>query len=84
MNTDKIYACLLYTSLRSQGTMNGMITCAEHFSVPECLEKIQAYRVQDTVEAVTRREAQVYPALGGQKLRVALYDFGVKMCIRDR
>ncbi len=74
--------------LRSQGTMNGMITCAEHFSVPECLEKIQAYRVQDTVEAVTRREAQVYPALGGQKLRVALYDFGVKenmiRCLQKR
>ena len=44
--------------------MNGMITCAEHFSVPECLERIRAYRVEGTVERVTRREAQVYPALG--------------------
>ena len=74
--------------LRSQGTMNGMITCAEHFSVPECLEKIQAYRVQGTVEAVTRKEPQVYPALGGQELRVALYDFGVKenmiRCLQKR
>ena len=50
--------------LRSQGTMNGMITCAEHFSVPECLERIHAYRVEGTVERVTRREAQVYPAAG--------------------
>ena len=30
--------------LRSQGTMNGMITCAEHFHVEECLERIRAYR----------------------------------------
>ena len=42
--------------LRSQGTMNGMITCAEHFSVQECLERIRAYRVEGTVERVTRRE----------------------------
>ena len=58
--------------LRSQGTMNGMITCAEHFSVPECLERIRAYRVEGTVERVTRKEPQVYPAAGGQQLRVAL------------
>ena len=45
--------------------MNGMITCAEHFSVPECLERIRAYRVEGTVERVTRKEAQVYPALRG-------------------
>ena len=74
--------------LRSQGTMNGMITCAEHFSVQECLEKIQAYRVEGTVERVTRKEAQVYPALGEQQLRVALMDYGVKenmiRCLQKR
>ena len=64
--------------LRSEGTMNGMITCAEHFSVPDCLEKIRAYRVTGTVEAVTRKAPQVYPALGEQQLRVALMDYGVK------
>ena len=36
--------------LRSQGTMNGMITCAESFSVPELLEKLRAYRVEGKVE----------------------------------
>ena len=74
--------------LRSQGTMNGMITCAEHFSVPECLERIRAYRVEGTVERVTRREAQVYPALGERRLRVALMDYGVKenmiRCLQNR
>ena len=51
--------------LRSQGTMNGMITCAEHFSVPECLERIRAYRVEGTVERVTRREAPDVPRRWG-------------------
>ncbi len=44
--------------------MNGMITCAEHFNVAECLEKIRAYRVEGTVERVTRKEPEVYPADG--------------------
>ena len=74
--------------LRSEGTMNGMITCAEHFSVQDCLEKIKAYRVQGTVEAVTRKAPQVYPAMGEQQLRVALMDFGVKenmiRCLQKR
>ena len=68
--------------------MNGMITCAEHFSVQECLEKINSYRVEGTVERVTRKEAQVYPALGEQSLRVALMDYGVKenmiRCLQKR
>ena len=74
--------------LRSQGTMNGMITCAEHFHVEECLEKIHAYRVEGTVEKVTRKEPQLYPALGEQLLRVALMDYGVKenmiRCLQKR
>ena len=74
--------------LRSQGTMNGMITCAEHFHVEECLERIKAYRVEGTVEKVTRKEPQLYPALGEQRLRVALMDYGVKenmiRCLQKR
>ncbi len=74
--------------LRSEGTMNGMITCAEHFSVQDCLEKIRAYRVEGTVEAVTRKAPQVYPAMGEQQLRVALMDYGVKenmiRCLQKR
>ena len=60
--------------LRSQGTMNGMITCAEHFHVEDCLACIQAYRVEGTVERVTRSAPQVYPAVTEQRLRVALID----------
>ncbi len=74
--------------LRSQGTMNGMITCAEHFHVREVMDKLAAYRVSGTVERVTRARAEVFPATGGRKLRVALMDYGVKQnmieCLRKR
>ena len=74
--------------LRSQGTMNGMITCAEDFSIEEALEKIRAYQVRGTVERVSRKEVQVYPALTRQRLRVALMDFGAKenmiRCLQER
>ena len=45
--------------LRSQGTMNGMITCAEDFSIEEALEKIRAYQVRGTVERVSRKEVHL-------------------------
>ena len=76
--------------LRSQGTMNGMITCAEHFSVEDCLKKIRAYEVKGTVEAVTCKEPVVYaPAVDcGRTVRVALLDYGVKQsmigCLTNR
>ena len=74
--------------LRSQGTMNGMITCAEHFSVPECLERIRAYRVEGTVERVSRKEPEDCPAYGEEKYKVAMMDYGVKQnmieCLRRR
>ncbi|MEG0765255.1 MAG: carbamoyl phosphate synthase small subunit, partial [Pseudoflavonifractor sp.] len=74
--------------LRNQGTMNGMITCAEDFSIPDCLTQIAAYRVTGTVEAVTRKQAQAYPAVGAEAHRVALMDYGVKQsmisCLQKR
>ncbi len=74
--------------LRSQGTMNGMITCAEHFHVREVMDKLSRYRVSGTVERVTRPEKEVFPALAGRERRVALMDYGVKQnmieCLRKR
>ena len=75
--------------LRSQGTMNGMITCAEHFNVNEVMERLSAYRVEGTVERVTRPEKEVcQPTEGKARYRVALMDFGVKQnmieCLRRR
>ena len=75
--------------LRSQGTMNGMITCAEHFNVNEVMKRLAEYRVSGTVERVTREQAQVYaPNTGNLDYRVALMDYGVKQnmieCLRKR
>ena len=74
--------------LRSQGTMNGMITCAEHFNVIEVMEKLRAYRVSGTVERVTRAQPETFPAGGERRFRVALMDYGVKRnmieCLRKR
>ncbi len=74
--------------LRSQGSMNGMVTCAEHFNIAEALEKIRAYRVEGTVERVSRKQPEDCPAYGEEKRRVAMMDFGVKQnmieCLRRR
>lgn len=61
--------------LHKQGVMNGMITCAEHFHVGECLEKIRRYRVAGTVERVTIPEVEHYPGPG---YKLAMYDYGQK------
>ena len=74
--------------LRSQGSMNGMVTCAEHFNVAEILEKLKAYRVEGTVERVSRKEPEDCPAYGEEKYKVAMMDYGVKQnmieCLRRR
>lgn len=69
--------------LRNQGSMNGMITCAEHFNVAEILDKLRAYKVEGTVERVTRKEPEGFPAVGEQKYRVAMMDYGVKQNMID-
>ena len=63
--------------LRNQGTMNGMITCAEHFHMQEVLEQLRAYRVSGTVERVTTKELVRYP-VDNPKYKIALLDFGEK------
>lgn len=64
--------------LRNQGSMNCMITCAEHFNVNDVIETLSAYRVEKSVEKVSRAEREVVPAAGEQKFRVALLDLGVR------
>ena len=74
--------------LRSQGSMNGMITCAEHFNVAQVLDKLRSYRVEGTVDRVTRQEPEEFAAYGQEKHRVAMMDYGVKQnmieCLRRR
>ena len=60
--------------LRKQGTMNGMITCAEHYDLNEVLQKIKAYRVEGTVEKVSIQEKEEYPGQpNGTGYKIALY-----------
>ena len=70
--------------LRNQGSMNGMITCAEHFNVNEVMERLAAHRVEGVVEKVTRAEAEVFAAEGGQKHRVAVLDLGTRLSVIGR
>ena len=65
-----------------------MLTCAEHFNVAEIMEKLKNYKVTGTVERVTRKEPEVFPAYGEERHHVAMMDFGVKQnmieCLRRR
>ena len=78
----------LTKTLRNQGSMNAMITCAENFSVADLLPAIRAYRVEGTVDRVTRSAPETFPAYGEEKHHVAMMDFGVKQhmieCLRRR
>ncbi|WP_251319297.1 carbamoyl phosphate synthase small subunit [Flintibacter muris] len=74
--------------LRNEGSMNGMLTCAEHFNIAQVLEELKSYRVENTVALVTRPEPEVFPAYGEEKYHVAMMDYGVKQhmieCLRRR
>ena len=60
--------------IREHGVMNAAI-CDE---VPADLTPIETYAVTGVVEAVSCREASVYPAEGEECFRVSLIDYGAK------
>ena len=74
--------------LRSEGSMNGMLTCAEHFNIAQVLEQLKSYRVEGAVARVTRSEPEAFAAHGEERFHVALMDYGVKQhmieCLRRR
>ncbi|MCI8304428.1 MAG: carbamoyl phosphate synthase small subunit [Lawsonibacter sp.] len=74
--------------LRSEGSMNGMLTCAEHFNIAQVLDQLKSYKVENTVAMVTRSEPEVFSADGQEKYHVAMMDYGVKQhmieCLRRR
>ncbi len=61
--------------LRSQGTMNGMVTTDENFDLEEVLKRIKAFKVTEVVKRVTCQEVTKYSE---GKYKVALLDFGAK------
>ena len=63
--------------LRNQGSMPAMLTCAEHFNIPEVLEQLKSYQITAKVAQVTRQQPEVFEAEGGEKAHVAMMDYGV-------
>ncbi len=63
--------------LRNEGSMNAMLTCAEHFNIAEVMEQLKAYKVVDKVAKVTCREPKVYEAARDEKCHMAMVDYGV-------
>lgn len=61
--------------LREKGTMNGMITTDQEFSLEEILPLLKSYRVGDVVSKVSCREKEILP---GDGKKVALLDLGAK------
>ena len=66
--------------LRSQGTMNGMITTDPDFKLEEVIPRLHAYTTGKVVEKVTCEEKSV---LKGKGPKVALMDFGAKENITE-
>ena len=59
--------------IRAGGVMNAMI-CDE---VPADLTPVKTYAITGQVAQVTRREAEVFPAVGEEQTSVCLIDYGV-------
>ncbi len=80
--------------LREKGTMNGVLTTEADFDLAAWLPKIHAYRIVGSVEAVSVKVPEVYPAhaldallqphmdeshiQAHKALKVVLMDYGVK------
>ncbi len=69
--------------LRSEGSMNAMITCAEYFNVAEVMERLKNYKVEKAVSKVTRKNVEVIPAQGVEKCHMAILDYGVPNSILE-
>ncbi len=65
----------LTKKIRSEGTMNGMITTDENFDFETRKDEIKAYQVGKVVESVSCKEPWT---IGNGKYKVALMDFGTK------
>ncbi len=60
--------------IREQGVMNAKI-CAE---IPKDITDIQSFTIVDAVKSVSDPNKRVYPAVGEEKFRVTLLDYGAK------
>ncbi|MGM9637106.1 MAG: carbamoyl phosphate synthase small subunit [Eubacteriales bacterium] len=60
--------------IRESGVMNAII-CDE---IPKDLSEIASYRVSNAVVSVSRCSPEVYPAVGQEKYKITLIDYGAK------
>lgn len=63
--------------LRNQGSMNAMITCAEHFNIADVMDKLKSYQVSGKVEQATCTQPREIEAQGDCKAHMAVLDLGV-------
>lgn len=63
--------------IRESGVMNAVI-CKE---LPADTEQLKRYRIIDAVSSVSRKEKETFLALGKEKFKVALVDYGAKQNI---
>ena len=63
--------------LRNEGSMNAMLTCAEHFNIAEVMEQLKAYQVAGKVAQVTGAQPKVFEAAGEETCHMAMIDYGV-------
>lgn len=74
--------------LRNQGSMNAMLTCAEHFNIADVMERLKTYKVEEKLCAVTCKETRVFEPVGEATCHAAVMDFGVGQglieCLRRR
>ena len=63
--------------LRNEGSMNAMLTCAEHFNITDVMDKLKAYKVTGKVSEVTCGQPRVIEARGACRAHVAVLDLGV-------
>lgn len=69
--------------LRNQGSMNAMLTCAEHFNITDVMDKLKAYKVAGKVAQVTCAQPRVIGVQGESKAHVAVLDLGVTNAVLD-
>lgn len=69
--------------LRNEGSMNALLTCAEHFNIAQVMERMKAYRVTGKVEKVTCAQQKTFAAAGAEKCHMAVLDFGVGQSLID-
>lgn len=60
--------------IREHGVMNAILCDTP----PESLEAVKAFRIIDAVACVSTPEEKTYPAVGEERFRVALLDYGEK------